>query len=432
MTKFNYSLDEYSVGKAFGWGNFTGHVDKAKQTDGWTRAAHILIAAAEVLPIISQIASILEYTIVKCWGDKSESYTMEALATRNFSVLNQESNPIESLNTINFTLNNQRENKIIHYQKGQTAENVPTKKDGCLGHGQFGGVYLHRNHANNVVKKGRNLKNDFEIGNKVNGHELFGKTYDLFIKEYPSQDTKHKLEMEKIDGIELNKLYNNSDFKLNKKHTLSVLESLKSGVNFLYDKNVVWCDVNDGNALITKDGQLKIIDYGYWDIENDPSKKTEEILLGTMELVGWILKSSFVRYQKTDREKEGNIQFPTSIFNDRNALPGQVMSIYKQKFSQDQFMRDLKLNHLKTDEERKAFLMHYLEEVIAEIAKLEEPQYEIRNPQMPFFLNQLNQQNNLQQVHYVENRFNDPNDPNAIFTNRIPPRLAERIGVSVV
>ncbi|CCB87439.1 MULTISPECIES: hypothetical protein [Parachlamydia] len=66
MSDFNYALDEsrYTWQNALLWGNFTGHCKKATQGNWRNRIVHTLIAGAEFLPIISQIASTFEKLIV--------------------------------------------------------------------------------------------------------------------------------------------------------------------------------------------------------------------------------------------------------------------------------------------------------------------------------------------------------------------------------
>ena len=64
---FDYALksDDYTWEKALLWGNFLGHCNKVKEESSFQgRLIHVLIAAIELLPIISQISSIFEMIIV--------------------------------------------------------------------------------------------------------------------------------------------------------------------------------------------------------------------------------------------------------------------------------------------------------------------------------------------------------------------------------
>ena len=70
MTHFNYSLDKssYTLKNALLWGNFAGHCQEANKNWQAGRlgkwAVHSLIAAAQIIPIVSQIASLFERLIV--------------------------------------------------------------------------------------------------------------------------------------------------------------------------------------------------------------------------------------------------------------------------------------------------------------------------------------------------------------------------------
>lgn len=66
MLKLTYSLDKtsYSWQNALLWSSFVGHCKKANQGSWGNRIVHALIAAAEFLPIISQISSICEKLII--------------------------------------------------------------------------------------------------------------------------------------------------------------------------------------------------------------------------------------------------------------------------------------------------------------------------------------------------------------------------------
>lgn len=77
--KLNYKLDHYDVCQALLWGNFVDHCKKAHEAD-WeghkvTKIGHALIAAALILPGISQIGSLFEYMIVTCFAEKTVPYT---------------------------------------------------------------------------------------------------------------------------------------------------------------------------------------------------------------------------------------------------------------------------------------------------------------------------------------------------------------------
>lgn len=75
MTNFDYSLDRtnYSWRNAFLWGNFVGHCKKAGEGSLGKGIVHVLIAAIEFLPIISQITSIFEKLIIDKFSSSASS-----------------------------------------------------------------------------------------------------------------------------------------------------------------------------------------------------------------------------------------------------------------------------------------------------------------------------------------------------------------------
>jgi hypothetical protein len=55
-----------TITDALTWGNFRGHCQKSAQGSLGSRIVHVIIAAIEFLPIISQIASLMEFFICSC------------------------------------------------------------------------------------------------------------------------------------------------------------------------------------------------------------------------------------------------------------------------------------------------------------------------------------------------------------------------------
>ncbi|MBI5274246.1 MAG: hypothetical protein HY860_04245 [Chlamydiales bacterium] len=66
----NYQLnqEDYTISNSLLWGNFSRHLEKARTGSLGNRAVELLIVAAESLPILSQISSILEWLFVSCFG----------------------------------------------------------------------------------------------------------------------------------------------------------------------------------------------------------------------------------------------------------------------------------------------------------------------------------------------------------------------------
>jgi len=65
-----YTLDPstYTLYNALLWGNFRAHCDKICKVKWGGRVVHVICAALEFLPVISQIISLFEMAVMRCCG----------------------------------------------------------------------------------------------------------------------------------------------------------------------------------------------------------------------------------------------------------------------------------------------------------------------------------------------------------------------------
>lgn len=76
MGSLPYTLnnDNYTFCNTLTWGLCSGHYQKGTTESNWgDRLVHVLIAAAETIPLIGQIASLIEYIIVTCFSSSALS-----------------------------------------------------------------------------------------------------------------------------------------------------------------------------------------------------------------------------------------------------------------------------------------------------------------------------------------------------------------------
>lgn len=94
MSSLNYALNQsdYSWTNALLWGNFIGHCKKVGEGKWEDRIVHLLIAASQLLPIISQIASIAEKCLVECFSspNSANTETKPPLQDKSITVENKE------------------------------------------------------------------------------------------------------------------------------------------------------------------------------------------------------------------------------------------------------------------------------------------------------------------------------------------------------
>ena len=65
MSAIKLNPEDYTIKNALSWGNFRAHLTKAGKGSFGKRIIHLVIAAAEFLPIIGQISSLFEYFAAK-------------------------------------------------------------------------------------------------------------------------------------------------------------------------------------------------------------------------------------------------------------------------------------------------------------------------------------------------------------------------------
>lgn len=236
---------------------------------------------------------------------------------------------------------------ITSYEKGKekTRMFVPTIKKNISSGGIFNiGVFvldkekLLKENPNSpllqlnselVVKKAMGeMYNEFEIGNTLN-HPNIVHSHALFEKKIIGNNTervKHKIVMDKVNGTPLTTHFKRRE-KLPREVVEKLLESAKETCLYLFDKRVKWCDVNDGNIFVEEGTQsLKILDFGAWDREEDLAKLTYGLMLGSMEVVGWMLKSSHLYSEGRNRRDIFPVLYPDSLIG-IDLKPPQILSI---------------------------------------------------------------------------------------------------------
>lgn len=243
---------------------------------------------------------------------------------------------------------------------------VPKNKKKKLGRGTSSTVYEHRNNPNQAIKI-ISSADEYEIGAKLN-HPVLAKSHQLFIKEYPYAPVKYKLVMEKVEGKQLTKFQLSDDIIPNKL-AVKLIEQAKEVCIYLFQSGVYWKDVNDGNILIENNTEnLRIIDFGFWRNEADAEVRVKHLLLGAMELTGWIVRnSSCVKENgEKDRTKIKSIAFPIEFFNEQ-IKNNQIISAYNQYFDTS-WMENISTRLKKMNENQMIeFIAEYFDSVIKKL-----------------------------------------------------------------
>lgn len=244
--------------------------------------------------------------------------------------------------------------KPIEYKKGErkTQDIVPTAEK--LGEGASGRVYIHAEDNTLAVKKSQwNIEKEYGIGLTLD-HPFLVKHHQLFIKKDPSGKMKYLMVMDRIAGHSIQTIRNEGK-KISYLQLLSLLPQFKECCLYLYNQNIVWDDVNNGNIFITEDNHLKICDFGRWSRENDPIQKTTSLLIRAKNIVGLLLSySSFRKAQNADEKKQLFI-IENSIMEPKDILDGHGNFTSETKTA------------LNAEDSRFELLNNYFEAVIFEI-----------------------------------------------------------------
>lgn len=241
-----------------------------------------------------------------------------------------------------------------------------------LGTGSEGTVYIRRIQESHAIKKSVfDIHFEYMIGMLLQ-HPNLNKTHRLYIKHYDpsvhvtSPRVKYKLVMDKIEGVRLGDIYRNRAPKLPDAVVQQLLKQAEDCCLYLFDQNITWQDVNEKNIFVTKDNQLKICDFGYWKRESDPQKKAISLLLGSMELVGWIMintKSFPEAAYNPDLLQD--ILFPPECFDSQTRPPyTNIYSNETYKYREEVWLQNLKQKLEKmNDNEKQEFLKNYFKRV---------------------------------------------------------------------
>lgn len=218
--------------------------------------------------------------------------------------------------------------KAIKYNKGEKILNINKEKK--LGKGTEATFYEHGGDSSLAVKIIDDT-NEYELGAKLD-HPVLAKTYNLYTKEYPDQRSpKNRIVMDKVEGTNLT-TYQKSDKTISTAQAIHLLGQAKDCCSYLYREGICWRNINEGNIFIedaSKD--LKLINFGDWHAETSPNKRTEALLLGAMEITGWIVRNSALvktNIDNKDRELAIKIMFPEKFFENEQLDIYQVSSMH--------------------------------------------------------------------------------------------------------
>lgn len=275
-------------------------------------------------------------------------------------------NSISKSQAFDGKIQNYKAPEAIVYKKGEKV--IPRNKNKALGKGGFGEVvYEHGKKKNCAVKKGDIA--EYEIGAELD-HPNLAKTYQLYTKKYDTDKREKNLfVMEKVQGKNMNYYfgYHGHGPALPNQNVFKLLSQAKDCCGYLFDQNVVWCDVNDGNIFIEdKTKNLKLIDFGFWTKEANPKQRGLNLLFGAMEIAGWLVCNTAQGKQRNEKGQAflSKVLFPKEFFGEQiNYF--QIASMGSPVYSELPWVKQTlqKMENMR-DEDIKNFVMSYFDHVV--------------------------------------------------------------------
>ena len=112
-------------------------------------------------------------------------------------------------------------------------------------------LHAHLNKERKIVNR---FKQEYEIGYKLNS-PAFVSTYELF-----KDDGAWVMILEFVDGITLQKAL--SKGVLTEQHSTSIVAELAKSLSYFHKFKLVHRDLKPENIMLTRKGQMKVMDYG--------------------------------------------------------------------------------------------------------------------------------------------------------------------------
>lgn len=261
------------------------------------------------------------------------------------------------------------------YHKGGPKNGAPKRnKNKQLGKGNMAGaVFENKNNPKRAIKI-ISSPQEYEMGAALN-HPVLAKAYSLHIKKYDgtNRNDKHKLDMEKISGKNITHFQFGSS-AIPKEQALKLITQAKDCCKYLFRAQVGWKDVNDGNIFIENNtNNLRLIDFGFWQQVENPQERAVMLLLGAMEMNGWIIRNSSCvkKGPEKDRELAKAITFPENFFEEKVDL-NQIISMCfgGNPYKNASWMKKIEEKIKSMDEAQlEAFISSYFDSVIENLQK---------------------------------------------------------------
>lgn len=154
-----------------------------------------------------------------------------------------------------------------------------------IGVGAYGFVDLYRYGSTPTLVA---IKTIYGVTDKEFAHEvdilkqLDHENIIRYIDSFKDEDETHYIVMEYADGISLGQyieihannsplIFSSNTTDLDDDEIISIMRELLNGVNYMHSSGIIHRDIKPRNVMLTKDGKIKILDFGSARRNGEPS-----------------------------------------------------------------------------------------------------------------------------------------------------------------
>lgn len=224
---------------------------------------------------------------------------------------------------------------IVSYHKGVTRTRDIIPHGEYLDKSPTSIVYKHRDIKGLVIKTSyKNIQPEYELDRDLI-HPNLVNTIALYKKIYSINRIRYELVLKEIVGIAVGDFFCKVEKLLECKSVIEIIRDVQNMVKYLFDKELVWKDLNHGNIFITPEQKIMILDLERW----EKVKNLKDRMLILLEGSNNIIYCVFVFCTSFNLDKE-----ELSL---RSRFGDQISTMMKEKLTEIKKIEDDKLDSFK-------------------------------------------------------------------------------------
>lgn len=179
----------------------------------------------------------------------------------------------------------------------------------CLGRGITGSIEIYKKDPTFVIKKFpewhlRKASNEFSIGAQLD-HPNINKIYAMITSQDNTEKTRYALILDRIEGPTL---CDSKKLEFTGKDLIVLVKQIKSYSLYLFEQSICPHDLNPRNIFITKDNQIKLIDFDSWERGTQLHEIAAQILFCAMNVLQKLVSHSVLKESEEIGFPQGQIR----------------------------------------------------------------------------------------------------------------------------